>query len=71
MFLKSNNVPTPSLYNMQVRVYQQENNSLHTVGCDPANYPTKDFIKAHSDRYKDPDMEHVMLAVAMGGGRCT
>lgn len=53
-----------------MRVYQNRNDSLHTVGCDPQDYPTKDFIKAHSDRYKSPNDKFVMLDVENGGGSC-
>lgn len=55
----------------QVRVYQAHNDSSHTVGCDTEQYPTRDFIKAHYDRYKSPDDTHVMLPVQKGGGECT
>ncbi|CAN0161844.1 unnamed protein product, partial [Ascophyllum nodosum] len=53
-----------------VRVYQARNDSSHTVGCDTKAYPTRDFIKAHSVRYKEPNKDYVMLPVKKGGGKC-
>ncbi|CAN0466331.1 unnamed protein product, partial [Laminaria digitata] len=35
----------------KVRVYQAKNDSSHSVGCDPKEYPTRDFIKGHEHRY--------------------
>lgn len=53
-----------------MRVYQASNDSLHTLGCDTEEYPTRDFIKAHSYRYKEPNKDVPMLAVQKGSGFC-
>ncbi|CAM9322280.1 unnamed protein product [Pylaiella littoralis] len=54
-----------------VRVYQARNDSSHTVGCDTKEYPTRDFILANHERYKDPSDDDVMLPVQVGGGSCS
>ena len=36
-----------------VRIYQ--NNDALSVGCDPADYPTHDYIQNHADAYQNPN----------------
>lgn len=38
-----------------VRVYQR-NDGSGTLGCDPEDYPTKDYIERHIDVYSDPNI---------------
>merc|ERR1712178_568104 len=34
-----------------IRLYQDENDESHTLGCSPPAYPTAEFIAAHPERY--------------------
>eukprot|EP00968_Pinguiococcus_pyrenoidosus_P027658 scaffold7397_cov277-Pinguiococcus_pyrenoidosus.AAC.3 len=34
-----------------VRIYQDPDDSRHTVGCDPPDFPTRRYIQAHALRY--------------------
>lgn len=65
-----------------VRVYQSRDPSAHvganhTVGCDPIDYPTREWIKGHSYRYmRNPpfsfeDKGIPLKKVQTGGGKCT
>jgi hypothetical protein len=64
-----------------VRVYQSRDPSAHvgsdhTVGCDPLEYPTREWIKGHSYRYMRnapfsfEDKGHYLKNVQKGGGKC-
>lgn len=64
-----------------VRLYQSRDPSAHvganhTVGCDPLEYPTKEWIKGHSYKYmRNPpfsfeDKGHPLKNVQIGGGEC-
>lgn len=33
-----------------IRIYQNKNDSRHTLGCDPEEYPTKKWIEGHEYR---------------------
>lgn len=71
-----------AMYIDSVRVYQSRDPSAHvganhSVGCDPIEYPTKEWIKGHSYRYMRnapfsfEDMGHPLKKVQTGGGICT
>ena len=34
-----------------IRVYQNRQDTLHTLGCSPDAFPTREYIEAHADRY--------------------
>lgn len=62
-----------------VRVYQSPNaeahsGANHTLGCDPPEFPTREFIAGHEYRYvrRWPafDDRHPLKQVAVGGGTC-
>jgi len=64
-----------------VRVYQSRDPSAHvgaphSVGCDPIEYPTKEWINGHSYQYvRNPpfvyeDKGHPIKSVQRGGGTC-
>ena len=64
-----------------VRVYQSSNDDAHpgnphTLGCDPPEYPTKEYIKGYSERYiRDKpfatDTEGpIIYDIVRGGGEC-
>uniref|UniRef100_A0A7S1BGP4 EGF-like domain-containing protein n=1 Tax=Corethron hystrix TaxID=216773 RepID=A0A7S1BGP4_9STRA len=62
-----------------VRVYQNDDDSAHvgephTLGCDPPNYPTREFIAGHSYRYMRRwpgyDDRKPMKKIVVGGGSC-
>lgn len=55
-----------------IRVYQDVNDSTHTVGCDPPDLPTADFINEHWEKYTfDPFInKQPLLTVQHGGGTC-
>lgn len=38
-----------------VRVYQR-NDGSGSLGCDPEDYPTKDYIERHMDVYTNPNI---------------
>lgn len=64
---------SPAEYKIDyIRVYQDPDDSMHTVGCDPEGYPTRDFINANKERYtfnpvvRKKPLEHVQH----GGGSC-
>ncbi|WWC89094.1 uncharacterized protein L201_004012 [Kwoniella dendrophila CBS 6074] len=43
------------LYIDYVRVYQRSDGS-GSIGCDPPDYPTKDYIARHNDVYTNPNL---------------
>lgn len=53
-----------------VRIYQHAADPRQTIGCNPREYPTKRFIKAHESRYKALEETDALLAVKTGGGAC-
>jgi len=69
-----------AMYIDHVRVYQSNNHtahvgSPHTVGCDPLEYPTREFIKGHEYRYMRDmpfsyDDKHPLKDIKNGGGAC-
>jgi hypothetical protein len=76
--LKSGEV---AMYIDSMRVYQSNDPSAHvgnnhTLGCDPPEYPTKEWIEGHSYRYmRNPPFAYLDKAplrhVQRGGGVCT
>ena len=36
-----------------IRVYQNKQDSTHTLGCSPPEYPTAEYIEAHKERYEN------------------
>lgn len=70
-----------AMYIDSVRVYQSRDPSAHvganhSVGCDPIDYPTKEWIKGHSYQYMRnapfsfEDKGHPLQKVQKGGGAC-
>lgn len=59
-----------SMYVDHIRIYQNKNDSRQTVGCNPRNYPTKKWIRAHEYRYKNKEARHALADVVTGGGTC-
>jgi hypothetical protein len=70
-----------AMYIDHVRVYQSNDDSAHvgkphTVGCDPVEYPTKEFIEGHQYRYmRSPpfsidDKLPLKKHIKKGGGKC-
>lgn len=53
-----------------VRIYQDTSDTRQTIGCNPREYPTKRFIKAHEFRYKGLDEKEALMVVKTGGGEC-
>lgn len=63
-----------------IRIYQSSNASAHvganhTLGCDPPDYPTKEWITGHEYRYmRNPPFvyadKHPLRVVQKGGGKC-
>jgi len=71
-----------AMYIDSIRVYQSRDPTAHvganhSVGCDPIEYPTKEWIKGHSYQYmrNSPfsfeDKGHPMKKVQAGGGKCS
>ena len=54
-----------------IRVYQNREDPLQTIGCNPQDYPTKKFILAHEYRYKRLTDVHAMKPVVVGTARCS
>lgn len=54
-----------------VRIYQNKNDPRQTVGCNPKDYPTKRFIKAHESRYKALEDTEAIKKIVTGGGSCS
>lgn len=70
-----------AMYIDNVRVYQSKNDSAHvgtshTVGCDTAEFPSKEFIMGHQDRYMRgapfvlSDKGPLKKKIKRGGGAC-
>jgi len=69
-----------AMYIDSVRVYQSNNSDAHvgnnhTVGCDPPEYPTKEWIKGHEYRYmrNEPfvyEDKHPLRNTQRGGAKC-
>jgi len=53
-----------------VRVWQNKQDPIQTVGCNPPDFPTRKFILAHEYRYKDEDSVHALKPIVAGGGAC-
>lgn len=77
--MKESNV---AMYIDHVRVYQSKNDTAHvglphTVGCDPVEYPTKEYIKGNAYRYMRAapfgydDTAPLKKTIKKGGGNCT
>lgn len=72
--------PGVAMYVDSVRVYQSNDPSAHvgnnhTLGCDPPEYPTKEWIEGHEYRYmRNPPFsyedKHPLRRVQRGGGKC-
>lgn len=76
--MKSSNV---AMLLDHVRVYQSKNDSAHvgfphSVGCDPVDFPSKEFIKGHEYTYmRSPpfvydDTGPLAKKIKVGGGKC-
>jgi hypothetical protein len=67
-----------AMYIDSIRVYQTNEPHLgnnHTTGCDPPDFPTKEFIQGHSYRYmRNPPFsyedKHPLRPVQRGGADC-
>ena len=69
-----------AMYIDHIRVYQSNDPSVHvganhTLGCDPPDYPTKEWINGHSYRYmRNPPFsyedKHPLRQVQHGGAAC-
>lgn len=53
-----------------VRIWQNPNDTYHTLGCDPEDHPTRLFIKAHPDRYTRDDDDDPLKKIKVGGHKC-
>jgi beta-glucan synthesis-associated protein KRE6 len=53
-----------------VRVYQNKADPEMTVGCNPKEYPTKTFIKAHEYRYMKLTDKISLQPLVVGGEKC-
>jgi len=71
-----------AMYIDSVRVYQSRDpdahvGANHSVGCDPIEYPTQEWIKGHSYQYMRnapfsfEDKGHPLRNVQTGGGKCS
>lgn len=70
-----------AMYIDYIRLYQSNDDSAHvgqphTLGCDPPEYPTKEWIEGHYYHYmRNPPFSyedtHPLRKVERGGGRCT
>ena len=68
------------MYIDSIRVYQSNDDNAHighkhTLGCDPPEYPTKDYIVGNEYRYmRNPPFsyldKHPLRPVPKGGGEC-
>jgi Beta-glucan synthesis-associated protein SKN1/KRE6/Sbg1 len=69
-----------AMYIDYIRVYQSSDPTAHvganhTLGCDPPDYPTKEWIQGHEYRYmRNPPFsfedKHPLRTVTNGGGTC-
>lgn len=62
-------MPSKFLIN-NVRVYQNKNDPSMTIGCNPQEYPTKTFIKAHEYRYMKLTDKISLQNLVTGGESC-
>jgi hypothetical protein len=53
-----------------VRVYQDKTNELHTIGCNPPNYPTRRYIEAYKYNYKSIVDPEPLQKIVTGGASC-
>ncbi len=62
-----------------IRLYQDEDDPSHTLGCSPEKYPTAQFIRDYPERYADwvplqPSSETkqfgIFLMISVVGYRC-
>lgn len=53
-----------------IRVYQNKNDSLQTVGCNPEGYPTSKYIEANAAKFRNPQDKAPLKKIVTGGGRC-
>lgn len=53
-----------------IRIYQNVNDSTHTVGCNPEGYPTTKYIEASPVKYKNSNDKQPLKQIEVGGGRC-
>lgn len=55
-----------------IRIYQDTSDETHTVGCDPPDLPTRDYINENWKKYTfDPFVnKQPLLEVQHGGGKC-
>ena len=71
-----------TMYIDHVRVYQTTNHTAHvgqphSLGCDPVDFPTREFIKGREYRYMRPppqgyfDSAPLKEKIQNGGGNCT
>lgn len=70
-----------AMYIDHIRVYQSRDpdahvGAHHTLGCDPPDFPTKEWIIGHEYRYmRNPPFvfkdKHPLRRVQRGGGECT
>jgi Beta-glucan synthesis-associated protein SKN1/KRE6/Sbg1 len=70
-----------AMYIDYIRLYQSTNDSAHvgaphTLGCDPPEYPTSEWIHGHEYRYmRNPPFSfedtHPLRRIQNGGGACT
>lgn len=54
-----------------VRVFQNKEDPIMTVSCDPKDYPTKRYIAANDYLYSLATEPHSLKPVKTGGGECT
>jgi hypothetical protein len=69
-----------AMYVDHIRIYQSRDDSAHvglphTTGCDPVEYPTREFILGHESRYMRPkpfskDDKGSLKNIRHGGGLC-
>lgn len=69
-----------AMYVDNIRLYQSKDDSAHvggshTLGCDPPDYPTKEWIDGHTYRYmRNPPFSYKdkkpLRNVQKGGGKC-
>lgn len=69
-----------NMYIDNIRIYQSRNASAHvgaehTIGCDPPDYPTKEWIEGHEYRYmRNPPFSYEdkgpLRKIKRGGGSC-
>lgn len=74
----------PAVFSIDhVRVYQYKRNSSssgvngtavpsfhHSVGCNPPSFPTRRFIQANEDKYRNAKDTHPLRQVVTGTGKC-